>query len=189
MYVCTCMFLRVVIHSHGDQTTMGAGSSILWVLEIKLRSSGLAASAFTLRVPSCHPAAECLIWHCWWKWSSQQQFSRHYWKMILFFGGGCSSNSSSAGFRLNYCSSVTSDSGCLRLQDEFGVCFVALPQEEGLPGFRGVKSAGESPKGQSLCEIQGLPAAVTATLLHLSRSSLQVLLLWTKSLQATGRKK
>lgn len=48
VYVCAYMFLRIFFHSYGDQTTMGTGSSLLWVLEIKLRSSGLAASAFTL---------------------------------------------------------------------------------------------------------------------------------------------
>lgn len=38
---------------------------------------------------------------------------RHYWEMILFFWEGWSRNSSSAGSRLHYCSSLTSDSGCL----------------------------------------------------------------------------
>lgn len=79
--------------------------------------------------------------------------------------------------------------GLFRLQDEFGVCFVPLPQE-GLPGFRGVKSAGESPKGQSLRESQGLPAADTAaTSLHLSRSSLQVLATLNKKLTGHMEKK
>lgn len=41
-----------------------------------------------------------------------------------------------------------------RLQGEFGVGFVPLPQEEGLPRFRGVKSAGEHPKEQSLRDTQ-----------------------------------
>lgn len=63
-----------------------------------------------------------------------------------------------------------------------------LPQE-GLPGFRGVKSAGESPKGQSLRESQGLPAADTATSLHLSRSSLQVLATLNKKLTGHMEKK
>lgn len=75
-----------------------------------------------------------------------------------------------------------------RLQDEFGVCFVPLPQEEGLPVFRGVKSAGESPKEQSLRETQGLPAADTA-ILHLSRSSLQVLATLNKKVTGHMEKK
>lgn len=138
--VCTCMFLQVFIHSRGDQTTMGAGSSILWVLEIKLRPSDLAASALR-SAPSSHPAAVCLIWLCWWEVTTTA-VPWHYWKMILFFWEGCSSDSSSTGSRLNSCSSDTSD-----WPDEFGVCFVLLPQEEGLPGFRGMKSTRDNPKG------------------------------------------
>lgn len=48
MCVGTCMFLQVFIHSHGDQTTMAVGSSILWVLRSNSDPSDLAASAFPL---------------------------------------------------------------------------------------------------------------------------------------------
>lgn len=97
---------------------------------------------------------------------------RHYWEMILFFWEGCSRNSSSAGSRLHYCSSLTSDSGCLDYTMNLESCFVTLPQEEGLPGFRGVRSAG--PKEQSLCETPDYQQRIQATF-HFSRSSLQAL--------------
>lgn len=85
---------------------MGAGSSILWVLEIKLRSSGLAASALTLHaiLPSRSWVVDTTLLM---KIVITIAVLRHYWKMVLFFWEGCSSNSSSAGSRLNYCPSVT----------------------------------------------------------------------------------
>lgn len=80
-----------------------------------------------------------------------------------------SSNSSSLGSRFKSSSSVTSDAGCLDYRVNLELVFVPLPQEDGLPGFRGVKSTGEHPKEQSLrdtvCQrliqaIHSIPAAL-----------------------------
>lgn len=109
--------------------------------------------------------------------------------MILFFWGGCSSNSSSAGSCLNYCSSVTSDSGCLdyRMNLESVLCSCLKKKDcLDLEEWRVLERAQRDK--QSLCETQGLPAAYTATL-HLSRTSLQVLATLNKKLTGHMEKK
>lgn len=61
VYACACMFLRLFIHSHGDQT-MGAGSSILSYGSWRSISDHQARQQVpSPSEPSCHPAAECLI--------------------------------------------------------------------------------------------------------------------------------
>lgn len=62
VYVCACMFLRLVIHSHGDQTTMGAGSSTLSCGSWSSISDHQAGQQVpSPSEPSCHPTAERLI--------------------------------------------------------------------------------------------------------------------------------
>lgn len=143
---------------------MGTGSSLLWVLEIKLRSSGLAASAFTLHaIPLLsveydsadeNGSSPALL-------RNDTIFLRRMLKELI------QCRIQIALLLLTYIRLWL-----FRLHDEFGVCFVTLPQEEGLPGFRGVRSAG--PKEQSLRETPDYQQWIQATF-HFSRSSLQAL--------------
>lgn len=139
---------------------MGTGSSLLWVLEIKLRSSGLAASAFTLHaIPLLSVEYDSADEN-----GSSPAFLRND---TIFLRRMVQCRIQIALLLLTYIRLWL-----FRRHDEFGVCFVTLPQEEGLPGFRGVRSAG--PKEQSLCETPDYQQRIQATF-HFSRSSLQAL--------------
>lgn len=108
--------------------------------------------------------------------------------MMLFFWRGCSSNSSSAGSRLNYCSSVTSDSGCLdyRMNLESVLCPCLKKDCLGLEEWRVLERAQRDNPYVRVKDCQQpirLHHYISADLLFKSS------LLWTKSLQATWRKK
>lgn len=147
---------------------------ILWVLEIDLRSSGWAASAFTLWaiLPS----------HCWasnmtlpMKIVITTAVLQHYWKKKkdTIFLRRISSNSSSSGSRLNHCSSVPSDSGCLeyRVNLELVLCPCLKKDCLDLEEWRVL----ESTKEQSRCDTQTDCQRLIQATFHFSSSSLQAL--------------
>lgn len=129
VWVCVCVYMHVSasVHSHCDQTTMGAS----W----RSNSDHQAWQQVPLPAkPSCHPAAVCLIWHCWWKESSQQQFSNITEKWYYF-----SEKNVKQLIQLRIHVELLLlryiRLWLFRLQDAFEVGFVPLPQE-GLPGLR-----------------------------------------------------
>lgn len=154
MSVYVCVHVPATSHSFtwwSDNNGSWFVYLILWVLEIDLRSSGWAASAFTLWaiLPS----------HCWasnmtlpMKIVTTTAVLQHYWKKNdTIFLRRISSNSSSSGSRLNHCSSVPSD-WLFRVQGESGVGFVPLPQKDCLDLEEW--SVLDSTKEQSWCDTQ-----------------------------------
>lgn len=156
MSVCMCVHACSCDHSFtwwSDNNGSWFVYLILWVLEIDLRSSGWAASAFTLRaiLPS----------HCWasnmtlpMKIVITTAVLQCYWKKNnTVFLRRISSNSSSSGSRLNDCSSVPSDSACLdyRVNLELVLC-PCLKKKDclDLEEWRVL----ESTKEQSRCDTQ-----------------------------------
>lgn len=155
VYVCACMFLRLS-HSFtwwSDNNGSWFVYLILWVLEINLRSSGWAASAFILRaiLPSHSWASNMTLPM---KIVITTAVLQHYWKKKkdTIFLRRISSNSSSSGSRLNHCSSVPSDSGCLeyRVNLELVLCPCLKKDCLDLEEWRVL----ESTKEQSRCDTQ-----------------------------------
>lgn len=156
---------------------------ILWVLEFNLRSSGWAASAFTLRaiLPSHSWASNMTLPM---KIVITTAVLLHYWKKKRYYFSE-KDIKQLIQFRIQVEPLLFSSIRLwlFRVQGESGVGFVPLPQE-GLPGFRGVKSAGECWLTESLCPYGNNPDVtlrqtdcqrlIQATF-HSSSSSLQAL--------------
>lgn len=146
---------------------------ILWVLEINLRSSGWAASAFTLRaiLPSHCRASHMTLPM---KIVITTAVLQHYWKKKdTIFLRRISSSSSSSGSRLNHCSSVPSDYGCLeyRVNLELVLCPCLKKDCLDLEEWRVL----ESTKEQSRCDTQTDCQWLIQATFHSSSSSLQAL--------------
>lgn len=126
---------------------------ILWVLEISDHQAGQQVPSPSRAIlPSC-----CCVFNMTllMKIVMATAVLQCYWKnKDTVFLRRISSNSSSLGSRFKSSSSVTSDAGRLDYRVNLELVFVPLPQEDGLPGFRGVKSTGEHPKEQSLRDTQ-----------------------------------
>lgn len=134
---------------------------ILWVLEINLRSSGWAASAFTLRaiLPSHCRASHMTLPM---KIVITTAVLQHYWKKKKRYYFSEKDIKQLIQLRIQVEPRLFSSIRLwlFRLQGESGVGFVPLPQE-GLPGFRGVKSAGEHKGTIPMWHSDRLPAADT----------------------------
>lgn len=121
--MCIC----VLVHSHNDQRATGSGSSIFWVLEINLGSSGWAASAFTLWaiLPVCWVFNVTLLM----KIVITTAILESYWENDTIFLRRTSRNLPRSGCTLAL--QTGPEDWPFRIQDEFGVGFVLRLKNNG----------------------------------------------------------